>query len=119
MSKKIITQTISVTPGSQFLGTEFSPVVGRTGTYLLLQEVDLAMGVESKTWQIRKDTSEGESFVVAQSLVAGVPAATTDDTVMLFGDAAHVILRTGDSIQIVTSGAGSAMSAKVYYEELD
>ena len=110
---------ISIPAGQDFAGTEFAANfdMQKSSAVMRVLEIDLLMGVESKIWIILKVLASGESFILRQSGVAGVPGADTTTSVVLFGDACNVILETGDSIQFVTVGATSEMLAQVYIAE--
>lgn len=106
--------------GNQFLGTEFKIGPMRPGNILLLYEVDLKMGSEAKTWEIRKVLKGGVDFVTLLQSIdpsTGAPAATTDSSVVGAREDVAVLLEPGDQIQIVTTSATSAMFAKLYVLE--
>lgn len=89
---------------------------------MVLLEVDLQMGTESKTWQIQKTLNNGASVCrILRSVDAstGAPAATTDDSVIAtFADLGQ-IFEKGDGVQILTTSATSQMYAKFFFLELD
>lgn len=109
-----------ITAGQQFLGTEFR-AQSPSRKALKLQELNLAMGVESKTWRIiKRDRTGAQTALIAQSVnSSGVPAATTDESVIVNGAEFETLLLPGEQIQIITSGASSAMRARLYFVESD
>lgn len=113
-------QTASITSGgAQFTVSDFSvPVHSTEGGFFKVLEVDLKMGDETKSWQVVKKTAEDLQFIVAQSLVSGVPAANDDTDVIVIGESIELYLAPGDSIQVTTTNATSLMDAKVYLEEV-
>lgn len=110
---------ISIPEGSQFEGGEFLDNVNffKGSSYIKILEVDLVMGSESKTWVVSKKLKTGESLTLARSNVGGNLAPTTDTSVCLFGQNAEVLLDRGDSIEIITTDATSAMRAVIYFQE--
>mgnify|MGYP001558459180 CR=1 FL=1 len=103
----------AIAAGSQFVGTEFQiHAVGLTERVLRVREIDLLMGAEAKTYTIAKRTAGGADMVIHSRV------ASADTVVILTGDAADVLLEPNDFIRITTSGATSAMTAKIYYEQV-
>ncbi len=120
---QIRTFEVSISAGSQFLGTEFLEVnPSRPNSVMVLKEVDLAMGGENKTWDLRKTSSvTGNSFRLLRSLDpnTGLPAANSVEDVVATFDDIGSLFEAGDVFAIVTSGATNAMRAKVYFLELE
>ncbi len=117
---KAITQVRSILAASQFVGTEFSVGPVTRGAFLRLKELDLQMGTEAKTFRIEKRSANGSLRVLIQQSVdnAGAPATTLSESVILLGSDIEVLLEPGEQIQIVTTGATSVMTAKLYLEEV-
>lgn len=73
------------------------------------------MGAEAKTWSIiKKFTVSG---ITVESLIRS--ATDTTSSLVLAGDDADFALLNGEQIQIKTTGATSAMQARIVYEEVD
>ena len=117
------TKTAHIAAGSQLAGTELSAQT-RAGLALLVAEVLLHMGSESKTWKLIKTwkNSAGDliSSVVRQSVDAnGVPAADTTSDVALTGSDINITLLPGEQLQAITVGATAAIDLYVQYQEID
>lgn len=118
---RIVIYEASVPAASQFLGTEFKIQPKSDRSILMLRELDLQMGTESKTFRIVKRNAAGSQIALIQQSVdgTGAPAPSTAESVVLKGDDVELIFGYGDQIQITTSGATAAMRAKLYFLELD
>lgn len=117
---KMIQTSVAKLAGTQFLGNEFKVQAAHRNGFLKLKELNLQMGTESKTFRIEKRTTGGAVIVLVQQSVdgTGAPAPTTAESVVITGGEFEVLLAPGEQVQIVTSGATSAMSAKLYLEEV-
>jgi hypothetical protein len=118
---RIVTYEASVAAAAQFLGTEFKIQPKNDRSVLMLRELDLQMGTESKTFRIVKRNPSGQQVALVQQSIdnTGAPAPSTAESVVLKGDDVELLFSYGDQIQITTSGATSAMRAKLYFLELD
>lgn len=118
---KLLSFDADVAAASQFTGAEFkAQSTDPTRRALKLVELNLQMGTESKTWRVEKRRADGTVFgLIQQSTDAmGVPAANTDESVILKGADVEVFLGPGDQIQIVTTGATAAMRCEQLFEEV-
>ncbi len=113
---QVFFRTVNITGGSQFLGTEFTAAGKSPSRILKVREIVLNMGIESKGFEIQKVFTQGGVTVKSQ---INVGIASTVTNVFITGADAEILLLSGEQIQIVTTGASSAMQARVLYEELD
>jgi hypothetical protein len=117
---KMLVFEADIGAGSQFAGSEFRAQARTKGAWLKLKELDLQMGTESKTFRVEKRDGEGNLVILIQQSTdaSGAPAANTDESLLLTGPDIEVLLSPSEQIQVVTSGATSAMKAKLYLEEV-
>lgn len=117
---QLLTFEAEITAGQQFLGTEFKITPPKRDSALRLVELDLKMGVESKTFRIEKRNSAGDPVALIQQSVdsMGAPAASTAESVILKGPDIELLFAPGDQPSITTTGATAAMRAKLYFEEV-
>lgn len=116
-----LSQEVVKTAGNNFAGTEFS-IPGRRQSLRKLLEVNLVMGNESNSWEIRKTSTKSGALplVLRQSESApGVFGPNTQKGVLLSGRDAETMLEPGEEIQVFTSGGTTAMRAKVLLLDLD
>lgn len=120
MSKKILRFEASIGAGNQFVGNEFRYQSGSRKVFKL-EELDLQMGSESKTFRIEKRKLDGTVMLLLQQSVdlAGMPAATMNESVHLQGEDVGVLLLPGEQIQVITAAATSAMLCTQYLVETD
>lgn len=120
MPKAIFVEA-SVAALAQFLGTEFKLSPKNPNSVLLLRELNLQMGTESKTFRIEKRNAQGQAIALVQQSVdgTGAPAASTAESVILKGEDIELMFAPGDQVAIITVGATAAMRAKLYLLEVD
>lgn len=124
MADRIKSQTVNITAGQQFGGTEFSPnLVVTSNRLLVVKQILLKMGSESKQWLIYHrfgtNPSTAVKHIVLQSTSGGVPGANTDTDVFVSGADAEMHLISGSQVQFQTIGATAAMTATLIYEEVE
>lgn len=113
---RFFTKSAVVLAGSQFLGTEFGAFTTKPGHHLVVREIALVMGSESKAWSVRK------VFKIAGTSYLNVLASGTASTAIGYYAALAdlgQILSAGDQIQFLTTSATAAMAARVTYEDVD
>lgn len=118
----LIKKRVDIAAASQFAGTEFRVQAPNPDKQVLrLKQALLQMGTESKTWRfVVVDTDGAQIALIQQSTDAmGVPAANTDESVILKGEDVEVILDKGQQVQVITTGATAAMRATLYFEVVD
>ncbi len=110
-------KTANVTQTNQFDGDEFSAAPSKARDRILrVREILLKMGSESKGFEIQKVFTQG-GVTVRSQINVGIASTATD--VVITAEDANILLLAGEQIQIVTTGATSAMQARILYEELD
>ena len=108
---------VEISAGSQFSGTEFD-VNDNPEVWLLVTEVNLVMGSESKSYQIRKRLSGTDHRVVLDQSIDtsdGTPSESTIRYRNISGSEADWLIGPTDRFEIITTNATSAMAAKVYF----
>lgn len=110
-------KSASVDAGDQFLGTELKAMASNPKSKRLqVKEIYLKMGSEAKDWSVLKTfTIDG----VDVEIPLRSDTASADTEVAITGSDADFSLLSGEQIQFLTSGATSAMQARVVYEEVD
>lgn len=107
-------KTVTITAGQQFLGTELAAHPPKPRTMLVVRDVFIKTGSESKSIQVNKAWKNAAGATI-NSIVESASASTATD----FEFAPNLHLLPGEQVQITSQSATAAMNAEIVYEVLD
>lgn len=107
---------VSIVAGQQFLGSEFHAVPSKPNHILVVRELAIKLGAEAKSIFVEKVYSVAGVAIRSQRLVV---AASTATDVVVTGADIETLLTGSSQLQVRSTGATSAMVARIEYEEVD